>query len=68
MHNFRGFLAGTTLEINSMVKDPTYLDPGLVPGVQYSSHTILQQVQTYPSTKEETVRSFEGFPVGGHTI
>jgi hypothetical protein len=31
-----------TLEINSMVKDPTYLDPSLVSGVKYSSHTILQ--------------------------
>jgi hypothetical protein len=35
-----------TLEINSVVKYSTHLDPSLVSGVQYASHTILQQVQT----------------------
>ena len=33
-----------TLEINSVVKDPTYLDPSLVTEVKYSSLTIIHHI------------------------
>jgi hypothetical protein len=37
-------LAEQTLEINSVVKYPTYIDPILVTEVKYSSLTILNQI------------------------
>jgi hypothetical protein len=41
-----------TLEINLVVKYSTYLDPRLVPRVQYSSHTILQWVLVLSISRE----------------
>jgi hypothetical protein len=58
-------LTQQTLEINSVVKDPTYLDPSLVTEVEDSSLTILHQIYSaaegfYTSHK---YRKREGAPL-----
>jgi hypothetical protein len=71
-----------TLEINSVVKDSTYLDPSLVsgvkdstyldpslvPGVQYSSHTILHQVLVISISREGDRVQLWVISSRGHTI
>jgi hypothetical protein len=56
-----------TLEINSVVKDPTFLDPSLVPEVQQSSHTILQCYRGHIYWQRQASVQPRGFPAGGHT-
>jgi hypothetical protein len=56
-----------TLEINSVVKDPTFLDPSLVPEVQQSSHTILQCCRGQIYWQRQASAQSRGFLAGGRT-
>jgi hypothetical protein len=50
-----------TLEITSVVKDPTQLDPSLVTEVKYSSLTILHQIYPVPEALVEVGHIIGGF-------
>ena len=65
--SFEGF-ESKTLEIISVMKDPTFLDPGLVPEVKLSSHTILQCCRLVLQASTRLGRNPGGFPARGYTI
>jgi hypothetical protein len=54
-------LTEQTLEINSVVKDPTFPDPSLVKEVNDSSLTILHQFYSVPGAFVEAGRIVGGF-------
>jgi hypothetical protein len=51
-----------------VVKDPTYPGPSLVTEVQYSSPTILQQLQVIQPVEKEVMRSFGVFQQEGTLV
>jgi hypothetical protein len=61
-------LTEQTLEISSVVKDPTFPDPSLTKEVKDSSLTILHQFYSVTGAVEETGRSFGVFVELGHTV
>jgi hypothetical protein len=68
-------LTKQTLEISSVVKDPTQLGPSLVTQMKDSSLTILHQsslsyrwILLQLQVQREVGRNFRGFLAGGHTI